>query len=190
MAKINQEEYKVLKGLDDKWEWIARDKNRCLYVFTGKPVKKYGPLLYWGTEGFLSFELFDEKDLFHFIQWEDREPYNIAELIDEYLDDEYGYFNMKLLREFEEFIKKESEDTGMKKETEGLLCYALIKGHELIPEDNRRYWNLDTNNNDIFLSDRCTVHGWKLTQMSKSEWNRSGINDSNAEFRKVEEVAE
>lgn len=68
------------------------------------------------------------------------------------------------------------------------LYYALIKGHELIPDDTRRYWNLDTDNSDIFLSDRHTVYGWKLTQMSKSEWNRSGINDSNAEFRKVKEV--
>ena len=88
MPKINKEEYEVLKALDDKWRWIARDKNRCLYVFTGKPVKKYGPLLYWGTEGFLSFELFDEKDLFQFIQWEDEEPYNIQELIKEYESEE------------------------------------------------------------------------------------------------------
>lgn len=47
----------------------------------------------------------------------------------------------------------------MKNETEGLLYYALIKGHELIPDDTRRYWNLDTNHNDIFLSDRHTVYG-------------------------------
>lgn len=78
----------------------------------------------------------------------------------------------------------------MKNEIKGLLYYALIKGHELIPGDTRRYWNLDTNNNEIFLSDRDTVYGWKLTQMSKSEWNKSGINDSNAEFRKVGEMAE
>ena len=75
----------------------------------------------------------------------------------------------------------------MKNETEGLLYYALIKGHELIPGDTRRYWNLDTNNNEIFLSDRDTVYGWKLTQMSKSEWNKLGINDSNADFVRVEE---
>ena len=92
MPKINQEEYEVLKGLDEKWKWVARDKDRGLYAFTGKPFKKYGPLLYWGTEGFLSFELFDKKsfelfdkkDLFQFIQWEDEEPYNIQELIKEY----------------------------------------------------------------------------------------------------------
>ena len=78
----------------------------------------------------------------------------------------------------------------MKDETEGLIYYALIKGHKLIPDNTRRYWNLDTDNSDIFLSDRHTVYGWKLTQMSKSEWNRSGINDSNAEFLKVKEVTD
>ena len=66
--------------------------------------------------------------------------------------------------------------------------YALVKGHELIPDDTRRYWNLDTDG--TFLSDRHTVYGWKVTKTSKSEWNKVGINDSNADFVKIEEEQE
>lgn len=76
----------------------------------------------------------------------------------------------------------------MKNETEELIYYALIKGHEMIPDDTRRYWNLDSDG--VFLSDRHTVYGWKLTKMSKSQWNISGVNDSNADFLKVEDVEE
>ena len=49
MPKINQEEYEVLKRLDDKWEWITRDRYRGekeyenvlggIRVFSKKPFK-------------------------------------------------------------------------------------------------------------------------------------------------------
>ena len=77
MPKINQEEYEVLKGLDDKWKWIARNYNGALITYTDKPMKK--PNLYWDSFG----ERMDDR-LFQFIQWGDEEPYEIAELIEEY----------------------------------------------------------------------------------------------------------
>ena len=95
MAKINQEEYELLKELDDKWKWIARDEDDKLRIHGVDTSKR----LYRGLTG-------NTSHLIQFIQWEDEEPYSIQELIDEYLDDEYGYFNMKLSREFEGFIKK------------------------------------------------------------------------------------
>src|SRR5699024_7286520 len=77
MPKINQEEYEVLKDLDNKWKWIARNYNGALITFTSKPTKN--PNLYWDSFG----ERMDDR-LFQFIQWEDEEPYSIAELIEEY----------------------------------------------------------------------------------------------------------
>ena len=107
MPKINQEEYMFLKNLDDKWKWIARDDNYggSIFCFQEKPHKdiRGGE---WGPDTTQYKWLGKCEILFQFIQWEDSEPYNIQELIDEYLDDEYGYFNMKLSREFEEFIEK------------------------------------------------------------------------------------
>ena len=90
MAKINKEEYKLLKNLDDKWKWIARDEDRGLYAFLKKPTRKDGLSSYWrDTEPYPGWssrvrDLFDEIHLFQFIQWEDKEPYNIYELIKEY----------------------------------------------------------------------------------------------------------
>lgn len=73
-----------------------------------------------------------------------------------------------------------------KVEEESLYC-ALAKGHELITNDDTfKYWNFDTFNNGMFLSNRDVGHERYLTVMSKAEWNKLGINDSNADFIKVE----
>lgn len=87
MPKINQEEYEVLKELDDKWKWIARDGENLMYggvlqAYTEMPQKRASVMWSngWGSEKLWV------GGLFHFIQWEDEEPYNIAELIEEYED--------------------------------------------------------------------------------------------------------
>ena len=71
-----------------------------------------------------------------------------------------------------------------------LYC-ALIKGHEIMVDDDTstsKYWNYDTFNGDLFPSNRSSRDGRFLTEMSKSKWNKLGINDSNADFIRVEEV--
>ena len=81
MAKINRKEYEILKGLDDEWKWVARDKNGSLFAYLEKPLKDP----YSGDWGLTGDEWFLIKEiLFHFIQWEDEEPHNIQELIEEY----------------------------------------------------------------------------------------------------------
>lgn len=82
MPKINKEEYEVLKSLDDEWRWIARDGiGNSLYAYLIKPYKRSKRWI--DIDGGLTFEQVD-KILFQFIKWEDEEPYNIQELIEEY----------------------------------------------------------------------------------------------------------
>lgn len=81
MKKINQEEYEVLKGLDGRWKWITRDRVTELWVYTEKPYRKG---YRWGSAGHFNLLPHRSKYLFQFIQWKDEEPYNIAELIEEY----------------------------------------------------------------------------------------------------------
>lgn len=79
MEKINKEEYWFLNGLNDGWKWIARDKNTSLWVYEKEPRKHEDC---W-DEFMGTCEMIDSP-LFRFIQWDDEEPYNIQELLEEY----------------------------------------------------------------------------------------------------------
>ena len=72
---------------------------------------------------------------------------------------------------------------------EAPLYCALIKGHELLDTD-RFYWIYDKYEESVFVSKLYSLHGNFLTEMSKSQWNELGINDSNADFIRVEEMEE
>ena len=87
MAKISEKEYLILKGLEEKWRWIARDSydnhDGNLFVYPEKPFKNH----YSGgwVCGIWIHSI--DNHLFQFIQWEDREPWNIQELIEGYEDE-------------------------------------------------------------------------------------------------------
>lgn len=73
------------------------------------------------------------------------------------------------------------------------LYYALVKGHELIADEGDwtcKYWKFDTSGGYVSPSNRFSTHGRLLIEMSKSEWNKLGINDSNADIVKVKEMEE
>ena len=101
MTKINQAEYELLKCLDNKWKWIARDGDGTLWIYEERP------------EVFEDTQTWDdlkdscvclENNLFHFIQWEDESLYSIDELIEKYEEHEfYDYVG------WEHHKKKKSE---------------------------------------------------------------------------------
>lgn len=73
------------------------------------------------------------------------------------------------------------------------LYYALIKGHELVNDEGEwstKYWNLWVSGGCVFPADRLADYDDFLTTMSKEEWSECGINDTNADFIKVEEIEE
>lgn len=78
--------------------------------------------------------------------------------------------------------------TGEYEVEEEPLYYALVKGHELI-DSGKVYWIHAKNNDDVFISVLHSSDGNFLAEMSKEDWNKLGINDSNADFIKVDEVA-
>lgn len=76
--KLSDDEKAILRNIDKKFKYIARDKDEMLFVFTGKPVK--GECIWSAANGGLtSLRIF--KHLFQFIKWEDKEPYNIEDLL-------------------------------------------------------------------------------------------------------------
>ena len=81
--------------------------------------------------------------------------------------------------------------TGEYEVEEEPLYYALVKGHELIADEGDwtcKYWKLDTSGGYVSPSNRFSTHGRFLIEMSKAEWNKLGINDSNADFIEVGEA--
>src|SRR5699024_4583462 len=127
MPKINQEEYEILTGLDDKWEWIARDKDNTLVMGAGKneryldgwfpPVNVGDSLVVDETNAVK--DVSEYGNLFQFIQWEDEAPYNIQGLIEEYLYDNQPKLFIDGQEQSFEFIEeseeKEAKDLGWSK---------------------------------------------------------------------------
>ena len=103
----------------------------------------------------------------------------IQELIESYKQEEGAYSNPEngwisgFIEDLKNLVEKEP------------LYHALIKGHD-VSNSYDIYWNYDKCDNDVFVSRLYPSHDNFLTEMSKSEWNKLGINDSNADFVKVE----
>lgn len=74
---LTADERVILRNLDKKYKWIARDENGELYIYIGEPFKDYD--LWRNGVDSCYFLLFNH--LFQFIKWEDKEPYNIEELL-------------------------------------------------------------------------------------------------------------
>ena len=104
----------------------------------------------------------------------------IQELIESYKQEEDAYSNPEngwisgFIEDLKNLVEKEP------------LYHALIKGHELV-DGGKVYWIHDKNNDDMFISLLHSSYDSFLTEMSKAEWNKLGINDSNADFVKVDE---
>ena len=115
MPKINQEEYEVLKRLDSPWRWVARDEDGGLWVYKSKPNKLEET---WQAGVFMGLNDY----ILEFIQWEDEEPHNIAELIEEYESEEAEVkTKQELIEEWESAIES-AEFYGKGKE-ERLISY-------------------------------------------------------------------
>jgi hypothetical protein len=80
---LTEDEKAILRNLPKEYKWIARDKHEDnLCIFLDKPRKREGMgLKQWVGFNASRFDLFNH--LFQFIKWEDEEPYNIEELLEE-----------------------------------------------------------------------------------------------------------
>lgn len=70
------------------------------------------------------------------------------------------------------------------KKVEPKCYYAKIKGWEVVTDSNRIYWNRNDYCNSVFVNDISEPGGFTI-KLTKSEWNKLGINDTNADFEEV-----
>ena len=75
--RISYEEKILLKHIDKKYKWIARDGDNNICIFTDKPYKINS--MWLTNEIFKSYSMYSH--LFTFIKFEDKEPYSIEELL-------------------------------------------------------------------------------------------------------------
>lgn len=80
--KLSEAERVILENLDEKYKWIARDKDNELYVYEKKPLKTDTDAWSNATAPTLYESLSAFNHLFEFVKWEDEEPYNIEELLE------------------------------------------------------------------------------------------------------------
>lgn len=76
--KLTEDEKAILRNIDKKYKWIARDKinESMLCIFIDKPKKE---ALYWFSDNYVSLDAL--KHLFQFITYEDEEPTLIEDLL-------------------------------------------------------------------------------------------------------------
>lgn len=79
--KLSEMERIILNGVDEKYNWIFRNKDNTLGVSKGKPFKDKKINCYYDCGPYRACR-FPFDDLFQFIQWND-EPYNIIDLLTE-----------------------------------------------------------------------------------------------------------
>lgn len=79
--KLTTNEKIILKNLDSRLKWIARDKDGNLWVYVTKPVlvKDKESSYYAGLDA----RNFPFSKLFTFIEVDDEKPYKISELLEE-----------------------------------------------------------------------------------------------------------
>lgn len=79
MIKLSDEEKIILKNIDKRYKWIARGGDGNLFIYREKPIKKESS---WVSEMLYDWcGIWIFNHLFLFINWEDKEPYLIEDLL-------------------------------------------------------------------------------------------------------------
>ena len=81
--KFTDNELYILKNIDKKYKWIAKDKSGLICTFVSKPIKTER---FWSDgwsngESYASLEAI-KNSLFTEIKWEDEEPIYIDEYVE------------------------------------------------------------------------------------------------------------
>lgn len=72
----------ILENIDEQYQWIARDENGSLWVYSDKPQKNESMwIMRFHANGWESFIMFNH--LFQMVQWTNEEPTLIDKLLEE-----------------------------------------------------------------------------------------------------------
>lgn len=90
--ELKENEKIILENVSKKFNWIARDLNNDLYLFSNKPTKISSGGI-WDLDGsdITSFSAYNY--LFAFIKYEDKEPYKILNLLNKEKGEDFNETN-------------------------------------------------------------------------------------------------
>lgn len=78
--KLTEDEKAILRNIDKKYKYIARDDSDNLFIHNTKPKKDGWE---WSSDNGVYRSLIMFNHLFQFIKWEDEEPYLISDLLED-----------------------------------------------------------------------------------------------------------
>ena len=83
IKEFTDDELYILRNIDKKYKWIAKDKNGLICTFVSKPIKteKLWSDGWSNGESYASLEAI-KNSLFTEIKWEDEEPIYIDEYVE------------------------------------------------------------------------------------------------------------
>ena len=85
---LSEAEYYILKNLNTKWKWIARDEDGRLFLYKNKPDRETSRWI----DDYKMFALNIYNHLLPCVQWEDDEPWKITKLLERY-EEEHNHGN-------------------------------------------------------------------------------------------------
>ena len=79
---FTDDELCILRNIDKKYKWVARDKSNNLCIFVEKPNKQNEARMWVNviSTGYIEFHCYNQ--LFNSIKWEDEEPVCIDDYVD------------------------------------------------------------------------------------------------------------
>lgn len=80
--KFTDNELCILRNIDKKYKWVARDKSNNLCIFVEKPNKQNEARMWVNviSTGYIEFHCYNQ--LFNSIKWEDNEPVYIDDYVE------------------------------------------------------------------------------------------------------------
>lgn len=76
--KLSADEKAILRSINSRYEWIARDEDNNLYCYSAKPSKRNGDWIVVDIHKDLNCF----NHIFKSIKWSDNEPQEIAKLLE------------------------------------------------------------------------------------------------------------
>ena len=106
MKEFSEDEKIIARNINKEYEWMARDRNGCLYIFNEKPKKL---LNVWNVifDGlpYRFVKLVAFSHMFSSVKWGDDEPTRICDIYDpQILDDVERAYLKSLLKPFHEDV--------------------------------------------------------------------------------------